>query len=117
MQQTIFVGNLPFSTTEAEIHNLFSQYGTVISVKLIADRETGRPRGFGFVEMEDAEAQVAIDALNEMDFNGRPLRVNKAQERAPREDRGGGGGGFGSRPPRGDRNDRGGNDRRPPRRF
>ncbi|MBU1068459.1 RNA-binding protein [Myxococcota bacterium] len=113
MQQTIFVGNLPFSTTEAEIHNLFSQYGTVISVKLIADRETGRPRGFGFVEMEDAEANVAIDALNEMDFNGRPLRVNKAQERAPREDRGGGGGG-GFRPPRGDR---GGNDRRPPRRF
>ena len=108
MQQTIFVGNLPFSTTEAEIHNLFSQFGTVLSVKLIADRETGRPRGFGFVGMEDAEAAAAIDALNDMEFNGRPLRVNKAEERAPREDRGNGG--F-----RGPRENRG--DRRPPRRY
>ena len=108
MQQTIFVGNLPFSTTEAEIHNLFSQFGTVISVKLIADRETGRPRGFGFVEMEDAEAAAAIAALNDKDFNGRPLRVNKAQERAPREERGNSG--F-----RGPREHRG--DRRPPRRY
>ncbi len=114
MQQTIFVGNLPFSTTEAEIHNLFSQYGTVLSVKLIADRETGRPRGFGFVEMEDAEATVAIENLNEMDFNGRPLRVNKAQERAPREG-GGGGGGGGFRPREGGRG--GDRDRRPPRRY
>lgn len=110
MSKTLFVGNLPFNTTEGEIHNLFSQYGSVISVKLIADRETGRPRGFGFVEMEAAEAAAAISALNETDFNGRPLRVNEAQERAPRDNGGGGGGGGGFR----NRDDRG--DRRP-RRF
>ena len=73
-------------------------------LKLIADRETGRPRGFGFVEMEAAEAAAAISALNETDFNGRPLRVNEAQERAPRDN--GGGGGFRNRDDRGDRRPR-----------
>ena len=89
----LYVGNLPFSASEAEIHELFSQHGEVASVAMIMDRETGRPRGFGFVEMSnDAEADKAIDALNGQDFGGRPLTVNEARERQPR---GGGGGGFG----------------------
>lgn len=117
MPQTLFVGNLPFNTTEGEIQKLFSQYGTVISVKLISDRDTGRPRGFGFVEMEAAEAAAAVAGLNETDFNGRPLRVNEAQERSPRENHGGGGGGGGGFRGRDDRGGGGGGDRRPPRRY
>ncbi|MDR1677937.1 MAG: RNA-binding protein [Deltaproteobacteria bacterium] len=88
--KTIYVGNLPFSSTQAEISDLFSQYGTVHSVNLISDRETGRPRGFGFVEMDPEQAQAAIDALNGSELGGRSLRVNEARGR---EDRGGGGGG------------------------
>ena len=83
----IYVGNLPFSSTEDDVNQLFSQHGTVHSVALINDRETGRPRGFGFVEMDDNEAMAAISALDGQDFGGRSLRVNEAQDR-PR--RGGG---------------------------
>lgn len=83
----LYVGNLPFSATEAEVNELFSQHGTVHSVALINDRETGRPRGFGFVEMDDDAAQAAIQALDGSEMGGRNLRVNEAQER-PR--RGGG---------------------------
>ena len=88
----IYVGNLPFRATEAEINELFGKHGTVASVALINDRETGRPRGFGFVEMEDDAAMAAIEALNGYEMDGRALRVNEAQDRPPR---GGGRGGFG----------------------
>lgn len=80
----LFVGNLPFSASEDEIRELFEQHGPVHSVRLINDRETGRPRGFGFVEMEDGPADAAMDAINGQDFGGRPLRVNEALERRPR---------------------------------
>ncbi len=90
----LYVGNLPFSASEAEIQEIFSQHGEVASVAMIMDRETGRPRGFGFVEMaNDDEADKAIEALNGQDFGGRPLTVNEARERQPRS--GGGGGGYG----------------------
>jgi RNA recognition motif-containing protein len=88
----IYVGNLPFSATDADVRNLFSQHGTVESVSLPTDRETGRPRGFGFVEMSQADASRAIQALNGQDMGGRPLRVNEAQDK-PRGGGGGGGGG------------------------
>ena len=91
---TIYVGNLPFNATEQDIRVLFERHGPVESVKLINDRETGKPRGFGFVDMPQAEAQTAIQALNGFSMNGRPLRVNEAQERAPRPPRPGGGGPF-----------------------
>lgn len=86
----LYVGNLPFSATEDEVNELFSQHGTVHSVALINDRDTGRPRGFGFVEMDDNAAEAAIQALDGHEMGGRSLRVNEAQER-PR--RGGGRGG------------------------
>jgi len=78
----IYVGNLPFSASEDEVRTLFAQHGTVESVSLITDRETGRPRGFGFVEMNRADASRAIQNLNGKDMGGRPLRVNEAQERS-----------------------------------
>ena len=84
----IYVGNLPFSADEAQVRALFAQHGTVDSVSLINDRETGRPRGFGFVEMPSADAARAIQALNGQDMGGRPLKVNEAQDKP----RGGGGG-------------------------
>jgi len=87
----IYVGNLPFSATEAEVRTLFSEHGTVESVSLPTDRETGRPRGFGFVEMSQADAARAIQSLNGKELGGRPLRVNEAQDK-PRT--GGGGGGY-----------------------
>lgn len=90
---TLYVGNLPFSATEAEIRSLFEQHGSVDSVKIINDRETGRPRGFAFVDMASAEAAAAIAALNGHEMNGRPLRINEARERAPRPPRSGSGGG------------------------
>jgi len=77
----LYVGNLPFSATDESVHALFSKHGTVEKVSLITDRDTGRPRGFGFVEMSSADAERAIQALNGTDFGGRPLRVNEAQER------------------------------------
>ena len=89
MSKKIYVGNLPFSATEDEVRQLFSQYGRVTSVSLITDRDTGAPRGFGFVEMETGAAE-AIQALDNQQMGGRNLRVNEAK---PREDRGGGGGG------------------------
>ncbi|HEY1892427.1 MAG TPA: RNA-binding protein [Steroidobacteraceae bacterium] len=88
----IYVGNLPFSATESEVRELFAQHGTVESVSLITDRDTGRPRGFGFVEMARADAAKAIQNLNGKELGGRALRVNEAQERT-----GGGGGGGGGR--------------------
>ena len=88
----LYVGNLPFSATDEEVTALFGQHGTVHSVALINDRETGRPRGFGFVEMDDNAAVAAMQALDGSEMGGRALRVNEAQDR-PR--RGGGGGGYG----------------------
>ena len=77
----LYVGNLPFSATDDSVRALFSKYGTVEKVSLITDRETGRPRGFGFVEMSNADASRAMQALNGMDFEGRSLKVNEAQDR------------------------------------
>jgi RNA recognition motif-containing protein len=84
MPKRIYVGNLPYTATEDELRDLFAAYGTVDSVNLITDRETGRPRGFGFVDMESG-ASEAIAALNGTDFGGRSLNVNEAR---PRQDRG-----------------------------
>ena len=88
----IYVGNLPFSADEAQVRALFEQHGTVESVSLINDRETGRPRGFGFVEMPSADAARAIQNLNGKDMGGRPLKVNEAQDKPKGGGRGGGGG-------------------------
>lgn len=82
--KSIYVGNLPFTATEDEVRDLFAAHGNVDSVKLINDRETGRPRGFGFVSMDDSEAEAAIEALNGVDMGGRNLRINEAEERKPR---------------------------------
>jgi RNA recognition motif-containing protein len=91
MAKNLYVGNMSFSTTEEQLRELFSQYGTVTKVQVIMDRETGRPRGFAFVEMSDGGDQ-AIAAMNGAQLDGRTLTVNEAK---PREDRGGGGGGRG----------------------
>lgn len=82
MAQKLYVGNLPFTITEDEIRDLFSSHGAVHSVRLVNDRETGRPRGFGFVEMETDGADTARDALDGTQFGGRTLRVNEAFERS-----------------------------------
>jgi RNA recognition motif-containing protein len=95
MATNIYVGNLPWATTTDELYAMFQQYGAVTRAQVVTDRETGRSRGFGFVEMpNEAEAQAAIAALNEQPMNGRPLTVNVAK---PREGGGGGGGGGGGR--------------------
>jgi RNA recognition motif-containing protein len=86
----LYVGNLPWSTTDADLEALFSAAGTVDSARVITDRETGRSRGFGFVEMSQQDGQRAIQELNGTDMGGRALRVNEANEQRPR---GGGGGG------------------------
>lgn len=86
MSSNLYIGNIPFSATVEDVRDLFAPYGTVESVNLITDRETGRLRGFGFVEMSDG-GQAAIDALNQTDFGGRSITVSPAkprQERAPR---------------------------------
>ena len=88
----IYVGNLPFTATEDQVRTLFAAHGAVMSVSLPTDRETGRPRGFGFVEMSQSDAAAAIQAVNGQDMGGRPLRVNEAQDK-PRTGGGGGGGG------------------------
>jgi RNA recognition motif-containing protein len=88
----LYVGNLPFTATDEAVRALFSQHGTVETVSLINDRDTGRPRGFGFVEMSNADASRAMQALNGKDFDGRALKVNEAQDK--------GGGGGGGRPRR-----------------
>ena len=91
----LYVGNLPFTATEEEVTELFGQHGTVHSVALINDRETGRPRGFGFIEMDDDAISNAIQALDGKEMGGRALRVNEAQDK-PRGGGGGGGrGGYG----------------------
>ncbi len=92
----IYVGNLPFSATEAAVRELFAQHGTVESVALIMDRDTGQPRGFGFVEMPRPDAARAIQSLNGQDMGGRPLKVNEAQDK-PRGNGGRPGGGGGPR--------------------
>lgn len=92
----IYVGNLPFSASEDDVRSLFQEYGSVEDVSLVSDRETGRPRGFGFVEMDNQGANAAIQALDGMEYGGRNLRVNEArprEERPPRRDGGGYGGG------------------------
>ncbi len=95
----LYVGNLNFKCTDEEIHTLFIQYGNVLSARVIKDRDTGRSKGFGFVEMEDAEANVAIENLNGASFSGRAISVNEARPQ-------------GERPVGGNR-DRGGQDSRP----
>ncbi len=90
MAKKIYVGNLPFSASDDDIRSLFGTHGDVQSVNLITDRETGRPRGFGFVEMDESGADAAISALDGKDMDGRALKVNEAR---PRNDRGGSGGG------------------------
>ena len=93
MSSKLYVGNLPFEINDDELQELFSAHGAVTSAKVITDRETGRARGFGFVEMEqEGDAQKAIQSLDGQDFKGRNLKVNVAK---PREDRSGGGGGGG----------------------
>src|SRR5258705_96606 len=93
----IYVGNLPFSATEDQVRQAFAAHGTVESVNVVLDRDTGRPRGFAFVEMNRADASRAIQAMNGQDMGGRPLRVNEAQERPQGggQRRSGGGGGRG----------------------
>ena len=90
MGRKLYCGNLSFNVTSSDLEQLFIQFGTVESAQVISDRDTGRSKGFGFVEMaSDAEAQAAIDGLNEHEHEGRTLNVNEAR---PREDRRGGGG-------------------------
>lgn len=85
MASKLYVGGLPYSTTDQELEELFATYGTVVSAKVITDKETNRSRGFGFVEIESSEdAQKAIQALHESDFGGRKIIVNEAR---PREDK------------------------------
>jgi cold-inducible RNA-binding protein len=94
----IYVGNLPYSTTDSDLQELFAQYGDVSSARVISDRETGRAKGFGFVEMRDsAQANRAIEALNGKDMEGRALRVNESQPKPRTSGGGGGGGGRGGR--------------------
>jgi RNA recognition motif-containing protein len=92
--KNLYVGNLPHSTTEAELRNVFEAHGAVDKVTLVTDRETGRSRGFGFVEMSDAgAADKAIAALNGTDLGGRTLTINEAKPKTDRPKGGGGGGG------------------------
>ena len=96
LSKKLYVGNLPFSATEAELRSLFEPHGEIASVNIITDRETGRARGFAFVEMEDARgAEAAMRALDGRDMGGRPLRVNEAQDKRAGGGAGGGGGGGG----------------------
>jgi RNA recognition motif-containing protein len=95
MGKRLYVGNLPYSCSNSELETIFGAFGKVTSAQVIQDRDTGRSKGFGFVEMSsDNEAQAAINGLNDKEHNGRPLTVNEAK---PRENnpRGGGGGGYG----------------------
>jgi RNA recognition motif-containing protein len=95
MAKRLYVGNLAYTTTNADLEGLFSPFGAVKNAQVVMDFATGRSKGFGFVEMNsDSDAQAAINGLNEQEFNGRPLTVNEAR---PREERRGGGGGGGHR--------------------
>jgi RNA recognition motif-containing protein len=94
MGNRLYVGNLSYGTTELELRELFGQMGTVVDAKMVMDRETGRPRGFAFVEMSSSEeALKAIEQINGRELDGRALNVNEAQERSGGGGRGGGGGG------------------------
>jgi cold-inducible RNA-binding protein len=96
MAAKLYVGNLPYSATEDGLKTHFSSAGSVASVKIIIDRETGRSKGFGFVEMDsDDGAQSAVSQLDGQEYEGRSLRVSEAKPQPERESRGGGGGGFG----------------------
>ncbi len=96
MGKKLYVGNLSYQVSSSDLQQLFAQYGTVQSAQVIQDRDTGRSKGFGFVEMgSDAEAQAAIQGLNEQQHLGRPLAVNEARPREDRPRGGGGRGGFG----------------------
>ena len=108
MEAKLYVGNLPYSTVDADLQTLFAQAGTVKSAQVIKDRQSGRSKGFGFVEMSsNEEAQNAITMFHGKDYSGRPLTVNIARPREERPGGGGGGGGFrnggGRRPGGGDR--------------
>lgn len=104
MGSKLYVGNLPFSITEQSLKDLFASHGSVASARIITDRDTGRSKGFGFVEMgSDDEAQAAIETLNGQEYEGRKLVVNEARPQEPRTGGGGFGGGRG-----GDRGGRGG---------
>ena len=92
MTKKLYVGNLPFQTTEDDLSDMFAAVGSVESVRIITDRDTGRSRGFGFIEMGDEDADKAINEFNGKDMEGRPLTVNEAR---PQADRGGGRGGGG----------------------
>src|SRR4051812_2564851 len=111
MGKRLYVGNLPFSANDTTLQEVFAPVGTVTSAKVITDRDTGRSKGFGFVEMStDDEANAAISKLNGQDFQGRPMTVSEARPQAPREGGGGGGGrgGFGGGGGGGGRGGRGG---------
>ncbi len=98
MAKKLYVGNLPYGTSDSELQRLFEEYGSVMSAQVIVDRDSGRSKGFGFVEMGNQdEAQSAIDGLNGHEVNGRALTVNEARPREDRGGRGGGRGGYGGR--------------------
>ena len=100
MGKKIYVGNLSYSVSDQDLGEVFAQYGNVESARIVTDRESGRSKGFGFVEMStDDEAKEAIEKLNGTEFGGRNMNVSEAKPMAPRENRGGGSrGGFGGRP-------------------
>jgi RNA recognition motif-containing protein len=113
MEAKLYVGNLPYNTVDADLQTLFSQAGTVKSAQVIKDRQSGRSKGFGFVEMSSSEeAQSAITMFHGKDYSGRPLTVNIARPREDRPGGGGGGGGGGYRSSGGGGRKPGGNDRR-----
>ena len=94
--KNIFVGNLSFEATENTVRSLFESYGTVDRVSIVTDRDSGQPRGFGFVEMaNNSEGDSAINALNGTELNGRTLNINEARPKTDRRPSGGGGGGYG----------------------
>ncbi len=97
MTQKIYVGNLSFNTTESDLSTLFAEVGEVESARIITDRDTGRSRGFGFVEMSDADAATAISKFSGTEVDGRALTVNEAKPQVKREGGGGYGGGGGGR--------------------
>ena len=113
MGKKLYVGNLTYRLNSSDLEGLFSQYGNVESAEVISDRDTGRSKGFGFVEMStDSEAKAAIDALHDQEVDGRRLTVNEARPREPRTGGGGGGGWGGGGGSRGGRGGGGGYDRR-----
>ena len=109
MSKKLYVGNLPFTTTEEALRDLFAQAGTIESVSIITDKFTGRAKGFGFVEVSsEEEMNAAIEKFNGYNLDGRDITVNEARPKVPRENRGGGGGGYGGGGGGGGGRDRGG---------